>query len=40
MTRLFIGAEKELLLAFLDQQREVVLWKLDGLTDDNCASGH
>jgi Protein of unknown function (DUF664) len=34
MTRLFIGAEKELLLAFLDQQREVVLWKLDGLTDD------
>ncbi len=34
MTRLFIGAEKELLLAFLDQQREVVLWKLDGLSDD------
>ena len=34
MTRLFIGTEKELLLAFLDQQREVVLWKLDGLTDD------
>jgi uncharacterized protein DUF664 len=34
MTRLFIGTEKELLLAFLDQEREVVLWKLDGLTDD------
>ena len=34
MTRLFVGAEKDLLLAFLDQQREVVLWKLDGLTDD------
>lgn len=34
MTRLHIGTEKELLLAFLDQQREVVLWKLDGLTDD------
>ena len=33
MTRLFSGTEKELLLAFLDQQREVVLWKLDGLTD-------
>ncbi len=28
------GTEKELLLAFLDQQREVVLWKLDGLTDE------
>jgi hypothetical protein len=34
MPRPFIGAEKELLLSFLDQQREVVLWKLDGLTDD------
>jgi Protein of unknown function (DUF664) len=34
MTRLFIGAEKELLLAVLDQQREVVLWKLEGLSDD------
>lgn len=33
MTRLFVGTEKELLLAFLDQQRDVVLWKLDGLTD-------
>ena len=32
MTR--IGGEKQLLSAFLDQQREVVLWKLDGLTDD------
>jgi len=34
MTRSFVGTEKELLLAFLDQQREVVVWKLDGLTDD------
>jgi hypothetical protein len=34
MTRLFIGSEKELLRAFPDQQREVVLWKLEGLTDD------
>jgi Protein of unknown function (DUF664) len=34
MTRMFIGTEKELLLAFLDQEREVVLWKLEGLTDD------
>jgi hypothetical protein len=35
MTRLLTGTEKELLLAFLDQQRDVVLWKLDGLTDDH-----
>lgn len=34
MTRLFSGTEKELLLAFLDQQRDVVVWKLRGLTDD------
>lgn len=34
MTRLFSGTEKELLLDFLDQQRDVVVWKLDGLTDD------
>lgn len=34
MTRVFVGGEKELLLAFLDQQRDVVVWKLDGLTDD------
>jgi hypothetical protein len=34
MTRLFSGTEKELLLAFLDQLRDVVVWKLDGLTDD------
>jgi hypothetical protein len=27
------GTEKELLLAFLSQQRDVVLWKLEGLTD-------
>lgn len=34
MTRRFSGTEKELLLAVLEQQREVVLWKLEGLTDD------
>ena len=34
MTRVRIGGEKELLLAFLDQQRDVVVWKLGGLTDD------
>src|SRR5437762_7120375 len=34
MTRVRIGGEKETLLAFLYQQREVVLWKLDGLSDD------
>ena len=34
MTPVRIGGEKEVLLAFLDQQREIVLWKLDGLTDD------
>lgn len=34
MTRVRSGGEKELLVAFLDQQREAVLWKLDGLTDD------
>jgi Protein of unknown function (DUF664) len=28
------GGEKQILSAFLDQQRDVVLWKLDGLTDD------
>lgn len=34
MTRLRIGSEKELLQAFLNQQREVMLWKLDGLDDE------
>lgn len=33
MTRIFLGPERELLQAFLDQQRDVVLWKLQGLTD-------
>jgi hypothetical protein len=28
------GGEKQILSALLDQQRDVVLWKLDGLTDD------
>jgi hypothetical protein len=34
VTRQFIGGEKELLLDFLRQQREVIVWKLDGLTDE------
>ena len=34
MTRPRTGGEKQILTAFLDQQRDVVLWKLDGLTDD------
>jgi hypothetical protein len=28
------SGEKQILSALLDQQRDVVLWKLDGLTDD------
>jgi uncharacterized damage-inducible protein DinB len=28
------GTEKQTLAGFLDQQRDVILWKLDGLTDD------
>ena len=34
MTRARTGNEKQILWAFLDQQLEVILWKLDGLTDD------
>jgi uncharacterized damage-inducible protein DinB len=34
MTRSRTGGEKELLTAFLDQQRDVVVWKLEGLTDE------
>jgi Protein of unknown function (DUF664) len=34
MTRERIGGEKQVLATVLDQQRDVVLWKLDGLTDD------
>ena len=34
MTRDRMGGEKQILAAFLDQQRDVVLWKLDGLTHD------
>jgi hypothetical protein len=33
VTRVRTGGEKELLLAFLDQQRDAVLWKLEGLPD-------
>lgn len=34
MTRPRTGGEREVLSAFLDQQRAVVVWKLEGLTDD------
>ena len=34
MTRDRIGGEKQILWEFLDQQLDVILWKLDGLTDD------
>jgi hypothetical protein len=34
MTRERVGGEKQILSAFLEQQRDVVLWKLEGLTDD------
>jgi hypothetical protein len=34
MTRERIGGEKQILSAFLDQQRDVVLWELAGLSDD------
>lgn len=34
MTRNLQGSEREMLQAFLDQQRAVVLWKIDGLNDE------
>src|SRR5438445_13436134 len=34
MTQRRTGSERQVLSSFLDQQRAVVLWKLDGLTDD------
>ncbi len=34
MTRERVGGEKQILWEFLDQQLEVIIWKLDGLTDD------
>ena len=34
MTHSRTGGERELLAAFLDQQRDAVTWKLDGLTED------
>ena len=34
MTRSRTGDERELLAAFLDQQRDAVVWKLDGLDED------
>jgi uncharacterized damage-inducible protein DinB len=34
MTRDRVGSEKQILSEFLDQQLDVILWKLDGLTDD------
>lgn len=33
MTRPRIGEERQLLASFLDQQRDVIVWKLEGLTD-------
>ena len=33
MTQPRTGGEKQILSAFLDQQRDVLLWKLDGLAD-------
>jgi hypothetical protein len=33
MTQLLVGSERELLRTFLDQQRDVLLWKLQGLKD-------
>jgi hypothetical protein len=34
MTRDRVGGEKQILWEFLDQQLEAIVWKLDGLTDD------
>ena len=34
VTRARIGDERSLLHEFLDQQRDALLWKLEGLTDD------
>ncbi len=34
MTRDRIGGEKQILSEFLDQQLDVILWKLDGLKDE------
>ena len=34
MTRDLVGSERQILSEFLDQQLDVILWKLDGLTDD------
>jgi hypothetical protein len=40
MTRVRIGGEKELLLTFLAQQREVVVWKLEDSLMIRSDSGH
>ena len=34
MTRAWTGGEKQILSEFLDQQHDVIIWKLDGLTDE------
>jgi uncharacterized damage-inducible protein DinB len=34
MTRDRVGSERQILTEFLDQQLDHILWKLDGLTDD------
>jgi len=34
MTRDRVGSEKQVLWEFLDQQFDAILWKLEGLTDE------
>src|SRR5438270_10732154 len=34
MTRHRVGTEKQILWEFLDQQFDVILWKMDGLADE------
>jgi len=34
MTRARVGSETEVLRGFLDQQRDVLLWKLEGLDEE------
>lgn len=35
-----VGEQKEMLIAFLDQQRQAVYWKLQGLTEDQLRDPH
>ena len=34
------GSEQELLMLFLQNQREILLWKLEGLTDEQLQQTH